>query len=209
MSARALCGALLGVCSFAAEIQTQHAVDVSGDRGRFSAVVHLRVRTKPQGGGVYQLRTGPALEYDVSRRLTVLGGYYITRQEELSGWRTTHRPFGGVSVKVLKRPVEIGFQSALERFLPEGEPNYFRFRNRLRANLPGRAPYVAVETFVDSKGVRSTRYSAGLRRGFGSDWVLDFGYFFENRRSTLTPDRHMFGTTIHWRNPRRAFDPDY
>jgi hypothetical protein len=74
-------------------------------------------------------------------------------------------------------------RSVLERFVVDNEPDYFRFRNRFRVSLPGvRTWYGGVEIFVDANGVRSTRYSAGLRRTFRGNFIVDMGYFFEDHR---------------------------
>jgi uncharacterized protein DUF2490 len=191
------------------EIQTQHAFDTSADLGRLQTLWHFRVRTKPEGGGLFQARMGPIFEFDVTKRVTLIAGYYFTREQDQS-WTTTNRPFAGGEFSMWERGIEADWRTLLERFIVVGEPDYFRFRNRFRFS-PARAtaPYVSVEVFVDAKGLRSTRYSAGVRRTFSDDFIVDVGYFFEDRRPMPGGERHMFSTSFHWRNKTRRIDPEF
>jgi hypothetical protein len=108
------------------------------------------------------------------------------------------------------RAVEVDWRSLIERFAIAPEPDYFRFRNRFRIVRPGdTAPYAGIEVFVDAHGLRSMRYSIGLRRGLGKDFVIEFGYFFEDRRPMPAGERHMFSTSFHWHNKTRRIDPDF
>ena len=50
-----------------------------------------------------------------------------------------------------------------QRFAIPHEPDYSRFRNKLRISRPGQtAPYVGVELLIDASGFRSVRYSVRL-----------------------------------------------
>ena len=192
-----------------AEVQTQHIVDSSVAIGPVEPLWHFRVRTTPQGGGVAQIRTGPILNFDVHDNVTLIGGYYYTREKDEGFWTTTHRSFGGVEVAAWKRKVEIDLRSLVERFSVVSAPDFTSFRNRLRISPPGTtAPYVGVESFVDTDGRRSMRYSAGIRRTLAGSLILDIGYFYQNRVSGADPDRHMLGTTIHWRDKSTRIDTD-
>ena len=171
---------------------------------------HTRVRTTPEGGGLSQVRTGPILEVDLNDRVTVLAGSYFAREREEGQWASITRPFAGGEVMVWGRAVEIDWRSVLERFIVANDPDYFRFRNRLRVSMPGiRTAYGGVEIFVDANGVRSTRYSVGLRRTFRGNFIVDIGYFFEDRRPNPLGERHMFSTSFHWHNKTRRIDPDF
>jgi hypothetical protein len=193
-----------------AEIQTQHVFDTSLKHDQFELLWHFRVRTKPEGGGLFQLRTGPILEFDLNERITLIGGYYFTRQENEQHWITANRPFAGGEIELWDRAIEVDWRSLVERVVISHEPDYFRFRNRFRISPPGTtAPYVGVEFFVDAKGLRSTRYLAGVRRTLAKDYTIDFGYFFEDRRPAPAGERHMFSTSFHWRNKSRRIDPDF
>jgi hypothetical protein len=108
------------------------------------------------------------------------------------------------------RAVEVDWRSVLERFIVDNEPDYFRYRNRFRVSMPGvRTAYGGVEIFVDANGVPNTRYSAGLRRTFNGNFVVDIGYFFEDRRPHSLGERHVFTTSFHWHNKTRRIDPDF
>jgi hypothetical protein len=194
-----------------AEIQSQHVFDSSVKRGRFELLWHFRVRTKPDGGGLFQVRTGPIFEFDVHDRLTFIAGYYFTREKNESRWTTINVPFAGGEIMLWgRRTVEVDWRSLLERFAIAVEPDYFRFRNRFRISRPGEtAPYAGVELFVDANGLRSVRYSVGLRRALSKDFVVEFGYFFDDRRPTPAGERHMFSTSFHWHNKSRRIDPDW
>ena len=193
-----------------AEIQTQHAFDTSIKVKAFELLWHTRLRTTPEGGGLAQLRTGPILEFDLNDRVTLLAGSYFTREKEQSQWNTITRPFAGTEVAIWERAVEVEWRSILERFLVENDPDYFRFRNRFRVSMRGnRAAYAGVEIFVDADGFRSVRDAAGFRRTFQGDFIVDIGYFFEDRRPHPLGERHVFGTSFHWHNKTRRIDPDF
>jgi hypothetical protein len=192
-----------------AELQTQHIFDTSVAIGPVEPLWHFRVRTTPQGGGVAQIRTGPIFNVDVHDRATLIFGYYYTRAKEEGFWSTTHRSFGGVEGVLWNRKVEIDGRSILERHALNSGPDFTRFRNRIRITPPGKtAPYAGVEVFVDAGGLRSVRYSAGLRRKIGENLSADIGYFYENGRSASVANRHMIGTTIHWRDRSTRIDAD-
>jgi len=119
---------------------------------------------------------GPIFEFDVNNRLTLIAGYYFTREHNQSRWATINRPFGGGETMLWSRAVEVDWRSLLERFAIAHEPDYSRFRNRLRISRPGQtAPYAGVELFIDAKGLRSVRYSVRLRRALGKDFIVEFG----------------------------------
>ena len=137
-------GVLL-VAAATAEIQTQHAFDTSTKVKRFEILWHLCVRTQPEGGGLFQVRTGPIFEFDLSDRVTAIAGYYLTREQNESQWATIHRPFAGGEVMVWDRLVEVDWRSLLERFIVGHEPDYFRFRNRFRISPSRMGPSVWVD----------------------------------------------------------------
>jgi hypothetical protein len=192
-----------------AELQTQHIFDSSVAIGPVEPLWHFRVRTTPEGGGVAQIRTGPIFNVDVHDRATLIVGYYYTRAKEEGFWSTTHRFFGGVEGVLWNRKVEIDGRSIIERHALVSAPDFTRFRNRIRITPPGKtAPYAGVEVFVDADGLRSVRYSAGLRRKIAESLFVDIGYFYENGRSAAVTNRHMIGTTVHWRDRSTRIDTD-
>ena len=191
------------------ELQTQHVFDSSVAIGPLEPLWHIRVRTTPEGGGVAQIRTGPIFNFDVHDRATLIVGYYYTRAKEKGFWSTTHRCFGGMEGVLWNRKVEIDGRSLIERHARVSGPDFTRFRNRIRITPPGQtAPYGGVEIFVDAGGLRSVRYSTGLRRKFAENVFVDIGYFYEDGRSPAVPNRHMIGTTLHWRDRSTRIDTD-
>jgi hypothetical protein len=190
-------------------LQTQHIFDSSLKVGALEPLWHTRVRTTPEGGGVAQIRTGPIFNIDLTDRVTLISGYYYTRSKEKGFWSTTHRGFGGVEGVLLQRRLEIDGRSLIERHALISGPDFTRFRNRIRISPSGQtAPYLGIEVFVDGEGLRSVRYSAGYRRRVGENLYIDFGYFYEDGRSAAVPNRHMIGTTIHWRDRSTRIDTD-
>lgn len=106
------------------------------------------------------------------------------------------------------RGIEVDARMLVERFAAHHEPDFTRFRNRLRLSPSMKtAPYVGVEVFADAAGWQKMRYSAGWRLSPSEEIILDFGYFFEEGRAGI-PNRHMIGTSIHWRNKSVRIDPD-
>jgi hypothetical protein len=192
-----------------AEVQTQHVLDSSMTIGRLEPLWHFRVRTTPEGGGVSQIRTGPIFKFDVHDRVTLIVGYYYTRAKEEGFWSTTHRSFGGVEGVLWNRKFEIDGRSMVEQHAVLSGPDSTRFRNRIRITPPGNtAPYAGAEVFLDADGLRSVRYSAGLRKKVTGNLSLDIGYFYEDAKSPAVTSRHMIGTTLRWRDRSTRIDAD-
>lgn len=85
----------------AAQIETQHAVDVTLPlEGKVEVLFHLRVRTRPGDLGLYQARGGPIFSYDFSERTSFTGGYYYATEEKVDDpdFVAGHRIFGGTEV---------------------------------------------------------------------------------------------------------------
>lgn len=195
--------------------ETQHAFEVSRPFGsKWQATLHSRGRTQPGGLGPYQFRVGPIVEYSVTKRFSWIGGYYFSAQRQRErDVRGSHRPFGGGEFTIAQSPKwELDTRALAERFVSNSSADFTRYRNRFRWAWKARvAPYMSVETFFDSKGPRSVRYSGGIRtstRGKRAD--VDFGYFLEPRREDLGRDRHMFLTNLHfrWKTTTKRPDPD-
>jgi hypothetical protein len=84
---------------WAADIETQHAFDVTLPlKPRLELILHSRIRTQPGGLGFYQVRGGPVVSWDVTPRISLLSGYYYTRQERKidNDFIGGHRLFGGL-----------------------------------------------------------------------------------------------------------------
>jgi hypothetical protein len=191
--------------------ETQHAFDTTFSLSpRLDAIMHSRIRTRPSGGGFYQARAGPIFDFDLTRRVALLGGYYFTRQTGSVQWHTVHRPFGGFEVALIAARLYTADARVLaERFLSAGEPDFARYRQRVRVRTRlFLSPYTSVEWFQDRHGLRSVRYSGGVRLQPIPRVNMDMGYFYETRRPELGGDRHMFLTTFHILRPGRRPDPD-
>lgn len=192
-------------------LETQHGFDTTfHPRSRWEIMLHGRIRTQPRGSGVYQVRGGPLVEYELTRRVGVLGGYFFSSQEAGGGWSSTHRPFGGVEATALsRRRYNIDVRVMAERFMPQGGRDFARYRERVRARAKWpAAPYASVEWFQDRQGLRSIRYAAGMRFRLRDSVTLDAGCFFERRPERLGGDRVMLLTTFHFLRPGRRPDAD-
>ena len=192
--------------------ETQHAVELDVPlTPKLDVTLHGRIRTHPGVLGVYQVRTGPVLNYAVVPRFSVLGGYYFSAQKSAEDevWGR-HRPFGGVEITLLQtNALKLEGRSLFERFLGSGS-DFNRVRNRLRVEARGKvAPYAGGEWFADARGSRGMRYSGGVRWEAGEQFEMDIGYFYEARRPDAGHNRHMFLTSFHFRFPaERRPDPD-
>jgi hypothetical protein len=197
----------------AAGLETQHALDIAVPlQPRLELILHTRVRTQPVGLGFYQVRAGPILSWDVSRRFALLGGYYYAQQERIEDreFIAGHRLFGGTEFNVVEsRRLTLDQRLLLERFLPEAAPDFnrYRFRTRLTLKAPV-APYLSHESFLDRKGWRSARHSAGIRWSLARHIQIDLGYLYEQRRMDAGGNRHLWLTSIHFKKTPRWSDPD-
>lgn len=195
------------------QTETQHALDGSfGLTPKLDLVIHTRIRTQPGHLGFYQIRGGPILEYTVRSGWKLIAGYYYAQQENSAeDFIGGHRGFAGSEGTVLnEKRVRLDLRALAERFELAQGSDFTRYRVRLR--ISGRravAPHAGVENFLDARGWRSTRYSAGVRTGNGSRLSFDLGYFVEPRRAGLGATRHMWMTGVHWNfGTRRRGDPD-
>lgn len=197
----------------ATDLETQHALDFSFPlAGRLDVLLHTRFRTTTNGQGLYQIRSGPVFTFDATERLSLLGGYYYSTQEARDNdFVAGHRMFGGAEGTLWgSRRASLELRGIYERFLPEAEPNYNRYRARTRVTLKGRwSPYLSSELFFDDVGFRSARYAGGVRWRAARAVQFDFGYFFEERAARIGFDRHMIMTSVHFRvREKGSADPD-
>lgn len=204
---------LAGMARLAAQVETQHAFDVSVRvTARLDLVMHARMRTQPGGLGYYQGRGGPVLEYRLNGWFKAVGGYYYAQQESrFADFIGGHRWFGGGEGSICSTAsLQVNVRVLAERFALQQSRDFNRYRARVR--LSGRrsvAPHASAENFFDARGWRSTRYAAGLRVGNGSPVSFDLGYFLEPRRADLGGTRHMFMTSFQWNiGSKRRTDPD-
>ena len=193
----------------AASVETQHALDATLPLNpRLELLLHSRIRTQPGGLGFYQVRAGPILSWDATKRIALLGGYYYAQQERRidRDFIGGHRFFGGAEFAVVeKRRVSFDQRVLVERFQPDAAPDFSRYRLRSRLSAKGAvAPYTSNEFFFDALGWRSNRYSLGIRWSQFKALQIDLGYFYEHRRLEVGPARHMWLTSIHWKKKSRT-----
>lgn len=197
----------------AADLETQHALDVALPvKPKLELILHTRIRTQPGGLGFYQGRVGPVLNWAASRRIDLLAGYYYARQQRKADrdFVAGHRFFGGAEVAAASyRRLSFDQRALAERFQSDAAPDFsrYRFRGRFSVQAPV-SPYTGHEFFLDSRGWRSTRHSAGIRWSPIPGVQIDLGYLFENRRADLGGDRHLWLTSLHFRKSPRRADPD-
>jgi hypothetical protein len=160
---------LAAVCPlWAADVETQHSFDVTLPlKPKLEVTLHSRIRTQPGGLGFYQARAGPIVSRDLTPRISLLSGYYYTRQErkvdtDLIGG---HRLFGGAEITVVEtRRLFIDQRLLAERLLSDATEDFNRYRLRNRLSAKGSvAPYTSHEFFLDARGWRNNRHSAGVR----------------------------------------------
>lgn len=197
----------------AASVETQHAFDVTLPlTSRFELLLHSRIRTQPGALGLYQVRTGPILSWDATKRVAVLSGYYFAKQERQidRDFIGGHRFFGGTEfVAFDARRFSFDQRALIERFLSDAAPDFSRFRLRSRLSAKGVvAPYTSHEFFFDAVGWRGNRHSAGIRWSPRQALQIDLGYLYEHRRPEVGPARHMWLTSVHFKKTSRRADAD-
>ena len=158
----------MGFPLWADSVETQHALDVTLPLNRrLELLLHSRIRTQPGGLGFYQVRAGPILSWDATKRIALLGGYYYAQQERRidRDFIGGHRFFGGAEFAVAEtRGLSLDQRVLIERFLSDAAPDFNRYRLRSRLSAKGVvAPSTSHEVFFDALGWRSNRYSAGIR----------------------------------------------
>ncbi|HBY62845.1 MAG TPA: hypothetical protein DEH78_23730 [Solibacterales bacterium] len=200
---------MLPLAASAQSSETQHVLE-AGLRltPKLDLILHARMRTRPGESGIYQARGGPILDYNVTPKVSLLGGYYLSDQKQSgqAGWDHSNRAFGGAEIDAWRhRLFTADWRSLAERFWG-GPDSFFRFRTRLRVVGTMRvAPAGSVETFFDVRGWRSTRYSGTVEVKLGHGFTFEAGYFHEPRRDEGL--RHMVQSSLRWRSPRRQLSP--
>jgi hypothetical protein len=197
----------------AADVETQHAFDITLPvKPNVELILHSRLRTQPGGLGLYQVRAGPIVSWKIGTRAALLGGYYYTQHEQEidNDFIGGHRPFAGAEVSLVeRRRFSLDQRLLAERFLSDATDDFHRYRFRTRLSAEGPvAPYASYELFLDASGWRSARYSTGIRWTVIRAVQIDFGYFFEQRRPNVGPDRHMWLTSLHLTRASRRADPE-
>jgi hypothetical protein len=205
---------LLAYASLAfAQVETQHALDATLPLHRkLEVTLHARVRTRPGDHGIYQTRAGPLVSWDWHPRASWIAGYYYAEEERdpIDEAIGRHRYFGGGELVAASNDATVlDTRILVERFIFRTEPDFSRYRGRLRLNSKARlGPYTSSEFFFDRQGWRSTRIAGGVRWRITESYEIDFGYFYEPRRAEFGSARHMFITSFHYKRVPKLGDPD-
>ena len=171
-------------------------------RGTVSAVIHTQFRMRNHFSDLFQGRFGPVVRAGMTRRLTLIAGYYFGESEvKRDDWQNNHRTFIGIERPVRTERGTLTLRSMAEHHFGGGAPQDRRFRGLLlwshRAPL---SPYWGTETFFDRHGFMSQRIQGGVRHGLTDRYSLDIGYLYDIRRFRAGEHRHVIQTAIR---PRR------
>ncbi|MBI5280741.1 MAG: DUF2490 domain-containing protein [Candidatus Solibacter usitatus] len=194
--------ALLAPNRLAAEdVESLHAFHVNLDfKPGWTLQLHARVRTFEDIGAFNQFRVGPILIWQAKPRFTVLAGYYFTNQHAraLHTSSTVQRLWSGGQYRVARGETwSVDARGMLERFIPAGLPEYWRWRNRAMLNKTTRIGelYVSGEGLVH-RGVWFGQYTSGLKWKVNPRVTLGAGY--EYRQTMSGPASHVIGTYFQW-----------
>jgi hypothetical protein len=201
LRAGVLFAALPAVSLLAADLESLHAFNVSfGLSLGWTLQLHARARTFENVGEYNQLRAGPILIWQASRRFTSLSGYYLTDQNtRLSHQRfRVHRPWWAGQYRLVSgEKWALDGRAAVERMLSARFDDYWRGHARIivsRATPIGHA--TATSEGLRERGVWYGRLTAGLQ------WKLQknvtFGTGYEYRDAARGRGSHVIATTLNW-----------
>ena len=199
---------LWGAAALAAtEMYSWHGLDIPvfGNK-RFQLTAHTRLRSRHELSYLDQIRVGPVLRWNASKRLIPFGGFYLQPQQvRPDTWFWGRRFFGGVEAPFRLNPkAQLTTRLVAERFINTGRPDYNRYRSSVRLVLGnGRVtPYLQSEFLAVRQGFHSMRNSGGLRYTVSPHLALEAGYLYDLRRTFWGGDRQALVTAIRW-NPAK------
>ncbi len=180
---------LLVLCSVAAfaqhDAESLHITNVEISLSkRLLLQAHTRLRTRNEYREFFQARLGPILNFQVNRRVTAIGGYYLIdqryRKSTGQDWEDFSRYFGGTSVQVYKRPsLAVDWRGLIERFhsIPGGD--FTRVRNRATLTKTW-STWQTFGTFevLYAQNTPTVRIGTGLNRRLSRNLLMGFGYEF-------------------------------
>ncbi|MBI5085733.1 MAG: DUF2490 domain-containing protein [Acidobacteria bacterium] len=185
----------------AEDVESLHSLNVNLDFKRgWTLQLHGRVRTFENISTHKESRVGPILLWQARPRLTVLAGYYYTNQHA----RVTHtssevqRLWSGVQYRVARgEKWSVDTRGLVERFLPAGHPEYWRWRNRALLNRSTRiGEFFASGEGLVQQGIWFGQYTSGLRWRVAPRVTLGMGY--EYRQTAAGLSSHLIGTYFQW-----------
>jgi hypothetical protein len=192
-----LCLAAFAVPVHAADFVSQHLLEVLLEpASKVEWTVLTRVRAQQNSTDLYQARLGTYADFAVHPRFSLTAGYLFTEEEEDSSqWESDHRLYGGVTVPLTQA---LETRGRVERFLGSGT-GYTRYRQRFLYELRTRLqPYVSAEAFLDAHGLHTTRWGVGIQPKVIQSLEVDFGYIFDDRKTSLGGQRHFITSSFTW-----------
>lgn len=162
---------------------------------RFTLQVHTRVRTNDRFGDYFQSRGGPIGFFRLTKRVSLVGGYYFIDEEDAAGkLKNFHRFFGGAQYRLTGgRKWTLDGRTLLEQFQGLGMGNFKRGRQRLTLTL-GQGK---VRPFFQTEGLR--QQGAWVGRFAGGVNVRNFAVGYEMRQSVHGGQMHLITTTMTMR----------
>ena len=161
-------------------------------------LLHSRYRTDNHLSNFAQFRFGPVVNWTLTPKVQVQAGAYYLRQDAGQGTVTQYRPWAGVQLRVLDKPVwKVDWRNLLERHFVEAAPNFTRFRTRgmvtyTRGSLQ---PYASAESLF-YQGSAVERFGTGMNFLWRGN-ILGVGY--EYRGNVSGPGIHLVTTIIQFR----------
>ncbi|MBM3787588.1 MAG: DUF2490 domain-containing protein [Acidobacteria bacterium] len=145
--------------------------------------VHTRFRTRDAYREFFQLRFGPILNYNVHKRVTLIGGYYFIEQRFPSPrkrqWEDFNRYFGGASVRLVDRKrLTLDWRNVIERFHTVPGGDYTRVRTRASLGTSFKRVWLPLTSFelLRAQDRFTVRAGAGINRRINREIVAGFGY---------------------------------
>lgn len=180
---------------YAADAQVWHWwTNEIGVTDRVSVIIHGQHRTNRFSGDFLQGRTGPILRYKVTKKTTLISGYYYRREPEprRDTWGDSHRLFGGIENyadfgRYHRLPASrLESRLLVERFFngPAGTlTDYTRLRHRHRFSFTEWtvSPLLGYEVLAWREGLWGQRPHGGIRWQVNSSIMLDMAYQWDGR----------------------------
>jgi hypothetical protein len=170
----------------------QGDVDVSK---RFTLQLHARMRTNDHFGQFFQSRGGPIGFFLLSKKVSLVGGYYFIGEKSRSGaLNDFHRFFGGAQYRLAEgRKWKLDGRTLVEQFAGVAAGNFQRGRQRMTMTM-GRG---MVRPYLQGEGLRQE--GRWLGRLSGGVNVKNFAVGYELRQGAHGGYMHLITTTMTMR----------
>jgi hypothetical protein len=182
----------------AADFLSQHLLEVLLEPAPgVEWTILTRARAQRNSTDLYQARVGTYADFAVHPRFSLTAGFLFTEEEnDTSSWESVHRLYGSVNIPLTQA---LETRGRVERFLGSGT-GYTRYRQRFLYEFKTRLqPYISLEAFLDAHGLQTTRWGVGIQRKVMQSLEVDFGYIFDDRKTSLGGQRHFITSSFTWR----------